>query len=67
MKNSLQILTVKDVCSLLNVSVPTIYRWEAEGTLPFPKIRIGPNKVGFRKTDVENYINDQVEPETVGA
>jgi len=61
--SQLKILTVKEVCSLLNVSVPTIYRWEQEGNLPFPKIRIGPNKVGFRKTDVENYINDQVEPE----
>ena len=62
----LQILTVKDVCQLLNVSIATIYRWEQEGRLPFKKIRVGPNKVGFRKVDVQAYINDQileVEPE----
>lgn len=61
--SQLKILSVKEVCSILNVSIPTIYRWESEGNLPFPKIRIGPNKVGFRRSDVENYINDQVEPE----
>ena len=56
----LQILTVKDVCKLLNCSIATIYRWEQEGRLPFKKIRIGPNKVGFRKVDVQAYINDQI-------
>lgn len=60
-KINLQILSVKDVCRILNVSVPTIYRWEAEGNLPFPKIRISANKVGFRQADVENFINRQAE------
>ncbi|MCC5906582.1 MAG: excisionase family DNA-binding protein [Balneolaceae bacterium] len=66
MKN-LQILTIKEVCQLLNVSVPTIYRWESEGTLPFPKIRVGPNRVGFRQVDVEAYINNQIEPVEIEA
>ena len=57
--NDLQILTVKEVCDLLNCSVPTIYRWEKEGTLPFPKIRISRHKVGFRKSDVEEFLNSQ--------
>jgi excisionase family DNA binding protein len=62
MKNeNLQILTVKQVCALLNCSVPTIYRWREEGKLPFPLLKIGPRKVGFRKSDVERYINEQVE------
>lgn len=57
--NDLQVLTVKEVCNLLNCSVPTIYRWEKEGTLPFPKIRISRHKVGFRKSDVEGFLNRQ--------
>tara|TARA_R110002049_G_scaffold52229_1_gene146484 strand:+ start:185 stop:448 length:264 start_codon:yes stop_codon:yes gene_type:complete len=59
----LQIISVKDVCSLLNISVPTIYRWESEGNLPFPKLRIGPNKVGFRRSDVEAFLTNQTEKE----
>lgn len=56
-----QILTVKQVCKALNCHISTIYRWEKEGTLPFQKIRISRGKVGFRKSDVMNFINSQVE------
>lgn len=59
--NDLQILTVKDVCQLMNCSIATIYRWEQEGKLPFKKLRIGPNKVGFRRSDVKAFLEEQTE------
>ena len=68
MKNSIELLTVKQVCNILNVSIATIYRWEAEGNLPFPKLKIGQSAVRFRSSDVYDHIqkcvNDQLEPQT---
>lgn len=58
-----ELLTVKQVCKILNVSVPTIYRWEAEGNLPFPKLKIGPSAVRFRKSDVLKHIDNSLEPQ----
>lgn len=59
----LQLIRPKQLCSLLNISIPTLYRWMDNGDLPFPKIKIGPGAVGFRQTDVEKYIEDQTEQE----
>ncbi len=58
--NSSELLTVKQVCNILNVSIATIYRWEAEGNLPFPKLKIGPSAVRFRRSDVYNHIDNSV-------
>lgn len=55
-----RLLTVKQVCSVLNVSISTIYRWEAEGNLPFPKLKIGPSAVRFRQSDVYQHIENQL-------
>ena len=67
MANSNHLLTVKQVCEILNVSIATIYRWEAEGSLPFPKLKIGQSAVRFRASDVyahiENCVSDQLEPQ----
>jgi len=60
-KSKVQLLTVKQVCEILNISVPTIYRWEAEGNLPFPKLKIGPSAVRFRKSDVDEHINQSIQ------
>jgi excisionase family DNA binding protein len=60
MQNSTELLTVKQVCKILNVSIATIYRWEAEGNLPFPKLKIGPSAVRFRKSDVLQHIDKSV-------
>jgi len=64
MQNShVELLTVKQVCKILNVSIATIYRWEAEGNLPFPKLKIGPSAVRFRKSDVLQHIDSSLEPQ----
>lgn len=57
----IELLTVKQVCQLLQVNISTIYRWESEGHLPFPKLKIGPSAVRFRKSDVIKHIEDQLE------
>lgn len=62
--NNETLLTVKQVCRILNVSIATIYRWEKEGNLPFPKLKIGPSAVRFRKSDVFQHIENQLEPKT---
>lgn len=62
--NNDKLLTVKQVCSILSVSVATIYRWEAEGNLPFPKFKIGPSAVRFRKSDVYGHIERSIETQT---
>jgi len=62
MTNSIELLTVKQVCKILNISIATIYRWEAEGNLPFQKLKIGPSAVRFRKSDVLKHIDNQLEP-----
>ena len=68
MQNSnIELLTVRQVCDLLQVSIATIYRWESEGRLPFPKLKIGPGAVRFRNSDVYGHIERQAEPETVSA
>jgi len=64
MADSIELLTVKQVCKILNVSIATIYRWEAEGRLPFPKIKIGPSAVRFRKSDVLQHIETSLELQT---
>jgi excisionase family DNA binding protein len=64
MKEPFKILSVKETCNILNVSVATLYRWESEGNLPFPKIHVGPSKVGFRDIDVYSHVNSQIETET---
>lgn len=52
----LQIIRPKKLCSLLKISLATLYRWEAEGELPIEKVKFGPNCVGFRQSDVEKWL-----------
>lgn len=67
MKTS-KLLTVKQVCEILSISVPTIYRWQSEGKLPFPKLKIGQSAVRFKAEDVyahiEKCVKEQEESET---
>lgn len=59
--NSFQILRPKTVCKILGISVPTLYRWEAEGKFPIQKIKIGPNSVGYRSDHLENWIEEKAD------
>ncbi|GAA4652361.1 hypothetical protein GCM10023116_46450 [Kistimonas scapharcae] len=35
----------------------TLWRWEKEGRLP-PRVQIGPKAVGYRESDVNQWIAD---------
>lgn len=61
MNNDIRILRPKEICTILGISIATLYRWEADGKLPIEKIKFGPNCVGFRRSDVENWLNGELE------
>ena len=53
-----QILRRKDVENMVGLSRSTIYKLMNQGL--FPKaIRLGPRAVGWRISDIENWINQQ--------
>lgn len=58
MKTSLQIIRPKELAELLSISIPTIYRIQDE--LP-PKIKLSKNgrAVGWRRSDIEEYLNSR--------
>lgn len=61
MKN-FQLIKPKELAARLCVSVATLYRWEAEGNLPVKKYKVGPNAVGFKESEVAEWLeNSEVE------
>ena len=52
------IIRPKKLCMLLSISITTLYRWEANGQLPFKKIKVGPNVVGYRYSDVKKWLEE---------
>lgn len=59
--NDLQLIRPADLAQLISVHLSTIYRWEKNGKLPIEKIKIGPAAVGYRKVDVEEWLNEQTQ------
>jgi len=57
MDTKLQIIRPKELCEILGISIASLYRWETEGKLPIKKIHFGPNCVGYRRSDVENWLD----------
>lgn len=62
MKN-LRIISIKQLSVILNCSIPSIYRWEKNGTLQLSKIKIGKNKVGYLYSEVLKLIQKQTNEE----
>ncbi len=55
-----EVLTKKDLCKQLKVSMRTIERWMAEGILP-PPLRIGPRSPRWRKAEIEKWMDGRRE------
>lgn len=55
-----KILRPQQVCEMLSISIPTLYReMKKEG---FPsKIRISSKAVGFKEEDISNWIESRTE------
>lgn len=54
-KNSTNLLSLKDVCSMLEISASTLYRMRMYDGFPFVKIE-GRKNVMFNKKDIEEYM-----------
>lgn len=52
-----KLITIKDVCDLLKISRPTVYRRTRDPKSGFPRpVHVGENAVRFRLCDVEAYV-----------
>jgi len=62
----LRILTKKEVCALVPYTPQHIHRLEKAGRFP-RRLQLGPNRVGWRLTDIEQWINERtLAPMAVG-
>ena len=52
-----KILSRAQLRDMVPVSDMTIWRWERDNKFP-KRIRLAPNKVGWRLSDVMNWINE---------
>ena len=50
-----ELLTIADVCQLLGVTKPTLWRWDKMGYLC--KVMVG-NRIHYRKEDVKRIMNN---------
>lgn len=48
----------KQVARLLNVTVPTLWRWTQKGIFPKP-IKLGPNVSGWAASDVYAFLESR--------
>lgn len=54
-----RLIRVKELRSMLgNPSLSTVYRWIAKGILPEPR-RISPRYIGWRASDIEDFLNSR--------
>lgn len=56
MMTNKEMITVKEVADMLNVSPKTIYAWVKEKVLPAIKIR---RTIRFKKRDIEQFMEKQ--------
>ena len=56
----LSIIRPNELAELLSISIPTLYRMINSGELP-PKIRIGKRAVGWRRSQIEDWIEERTE------
>lgn len=52
------VLRVADVCQILSISQPTLYRWQNIGHFP-KSTKYGPGMVGWPRTVVEQWIEEK--------
>lgn len=53
-----EILRLPDVLEMIGVGRRTLYRWSRNGDFPAP-IQLGPNSIGWRRADVEEWIESR--------
>ena len=48
-------LRAADVCSILNISIPSLYRWVRVGLFPKP-IKYGPHCSGWEASTIDAWV-----------
>lgn len=51
-----QIISIADTAALLTVSKTTVYNYINAGLLPAP-LRLGPRRVGYRLSDIRDWLD----------
>lgn len=55
----MQLITAKQVCKILNISIPTLYRWRKANKFPNPiKTESNNGKILWVESNIEKWIND---------
>ena len=62
----LRIITKAELRSLVPYTPQHIHRLEKAGRFP-RRLQLGPNRVGWRLTDIERWINERLPTEAGGA
>ena len=58
---SLTLIRPTDLARELSVPISTLYRWIDEDPDFPPRVRIGPRTVGFRRQQVERWLESRTE------
>lgn len=58
------LLTAAEIAPILRVTVPTIYRWADDGTIP--SVKIG-KTIRFRRSEIEALLAPAASPEPKAA
>ncbi|WP_441001139.1 helix-turn-helix transcriptional regulator [Fodinibius sp. SL11] len=58
--DDLELIRPKQLADLLSISIPTLYRMINEGDLP-PKVKIGKRAVGWRRSQIEEWMEERTE------
>ena len=54
-----RLIRLRELRGLIHVSTSTIFRWERGGNFP-SRIKIGPNTVAWRLSDIEEWIAGKI-------
>ncbi|MFO1209588.1 MAG: AlpA family phage regulatory protein [Amaricoccus sp.] len=62
----MRFLRVREVCGLIGVSKPTLYKWIKRGEFP-GQVSISHNRVGFLETEVMAFMEAKIADRDRGA
>ena len=51
----IKLLTRKEACKLLNISLPTLHDWTSRGIIPYYKIN---TRIRFKQEDIEKLLSN---------
>lgn len=61
----MKLLSRQEVARIVGVGTVSLWRWERAGLFP-ARVQIGPRRVGWRESDIENWIESRKPAGEVG-